>query len=55
MLREDVTLAVEQSRYFELDSVGVRTTLRASWAVLAPSRIFKLAVRRLTPVPADAG
>lgn len=42
VLREDVTLAVDPSRYFELDSVGVRATLRVGFAFGHPSSVVKV-------------
>ncbi|ROO88756.1 HK97 family phage major capsid protein [Actinocorallia herbida] len=42
VLREDATIAVSNDHYFDSDSIAVRTTLRAIWAVLDPARVVKL-------------
>lgn len=47
-LRRDVKVESDTSRYFDSDSVAVRATLRADWAVLDPSRVVKLDA---TPTP----
>lgn len=42
VLRQDVQLDVDGSRYFELDSVAIRATLRCAFAFAHPASIVKV-------------
>ena len=42
VVREDVQLKVDRSRYFEYDSVGIRATMRVSWAFPHEAAVQKI-------------
>ncbi len=42
MLRQDVTLDVDSSRYFESDRVGIQGTLRVGFGFAHPRFIVKV-------------
>jgi HK97 family phage major capsid protein len=48
VVREDVKLTVDKSRYFEFDSIGIRATMRVSWAFPHEAAVQRITVGEIS-------